>query len=119
MNRQKLESICRRAGMGPGVKEQVRDGIIYVADGFFPKPDIQLRRFGAKPGEFPFGAWCAMWWFADNEDKVVCGQPLLFDAMHDKEKGWPPGTKKRARINKAIAEAKGFLATRERVRANG
>lgn len=118
MNAQELEAICRKAGMAPEEKEQVREGIIYIADGFFPLPHIQLRRFGGEPGEFPFGAWCTMWWFADNEEKVVCGQPLIFDAMHDKEKEWLPETKKRARVTKAMLEAKGFLATREKVRAD-
>lgn len=105
MHKDKLESMCRAAGMAPEQKETCPDGEIYVADGFSATPHETFRSFGVSPGEFPFGAFGTMWWIADGEGHIKIGQPLIFDALHDKEKGWNQADKKRARINAAMKAA--------------
>lgn len=120
LTRSKLEEMVRAAGMAPEIKMEVPEGKVYVADGFAAQPGLtHWRLYRGQPAlfdkEFPMGAYCTMWWLADNEDNVRGGTPLFFDALHDVEKGWDAETKKRARLNTAVAEAKGFLKAWDRV----
>lgn len=100
--------------MSPASKEYTTRGEIFIADGFSAHPEIAFQKFGVKRGDFSFGCFCTMWSISDG-DRIVAGQPLLFDAMHDIGKGWSAETKKKARINAALQCARTFILDRERV----
>lgn len=117
MKKDKLESMCRMAGMQPAHRENLPHGeVLFVSEGFSAQPHITYQKFGASKDDFPYGAYCAAWFVANGEDHVVAGQPLLFDAFHDT--GWDMPSKKRARVNRALEEAHAFLEARDQVRAD-
>lgn len=111
MDKSKIESICRRAGMRPEKRVPFKDYEIFVADGFSLPPHRNFQRFGVEPLDFPSGMYATLWWVSKHEDKLDTGQPIFFDAMHDNQ--YDLVTKKQARINRAIKEAAGFLTRRE------
>jgi len=121
MNKERLENWVRRVGMKPALKKTFRGGEIFVADG---KADNRtkaslLKRGAINLGEFPDGFYMTTWFYATGEDVVQCGPLLFFDVNHDKEQGWDDETKRRARINTAVAEARGFIESVERVKRDG
>ena len=113
MDKATLEKACRMAGMAPARREETPQGIIYISDGFQANAEV-FKRFGATNELFGFGVYCTMWWLAEG-DRVLAGQPLLFDAFHDPE--YDMDTKRRARVNTAWQEAEAFLKRREDYRA--
>lgn len=113
MTKDKLEQMCRMAGMAPAVRECARGAEIFVADGYAADAET-FRKFGGNKTEFPFGAYMTLWSVANGEDRIIGGGSLLFDAFHDPS--FDVGTKKIARVNTALKEARGFLQMRERVR---
>lgn len=117
MNKDRLNQFCRSKGLEPAVKHTFREGEVYVAEGFTMQPE-KIDPDSVKPGDFPFGAYAVAYFIARGEDRVQYGPVLFFDAMHDKEEGWTPERKQQARLNKALEEAKAFLKSRERVRAD-
>ena len=117
LNRSVVEKMMDAAGLVPEGKLEYRDREIYIADGFAAHPENTFRRFGCEPGEFPFGCYCVMWFIAKGEDFFELGRPMLFDAMHDKDKKWSLPDKRRARINSAIKEAKAHVDLRKELNA--
>lgn len=120
MSKEVIERCCRNAGLSPE-KRSVIDGYdLFVADGFVPadKCHPYFWRFGITETDFPMGMWATIYWLAQGEDKVEMGQPLFFEAFHNPELG-DAATRKKARLNTAAKEAKGFLQRRKRVRENG
>lgn len=104
MNHRKAETIFRKLGVSPEKKVTTRDGEIYVAEGYVAEASK----------DFPFGFYRTIYIVARGEDMLDYGPELLFDALHDGDKGWDMNTRKTARINTAINEAKAFLKARSR-----
>jgi hypothetical protein len=78
---------------------------------------VTFKRFGASPGEFSFGAYCTIWWLAKGEEYFEVGAPMLYEAFHDSEYDLP--TKRLARINSALQEAKTFIGRRKKIASEG
>lgn len=114
MNRKNVERMLALAGMRPEKKMMLGDRELYVADGFASPAYVKFGRFGAERGEFPFGAYCTIWFLAKGEDYFELGIPMLFDAFHDPS--IPNTSRQRARINKAIENAKQFTDRRRKAR---
>ncbi len=115
MNKDIIEKICRNVGLKPERREQVRGAEIFVADGFSAPPHNDYRRFGIDPTDFPFGCYVTLWWVSKGSEELDTGQPVFFDAFHNPE--YDITTKKLARLNTAMREAKGFLERRKAVHA--
>jgi hypothetical protein len=113
MKKQMIERACRMAGLTPARREVINGVGVCIADGFSAQPHITFRRFGAAPGEFPYGAYLTLWWLEKGEDEFEIGVPLLFEAFHNTE--YDVDTKRLARINTALKEASGFMKRRQKV----
>lgn len=110
MNKDKIEQMCRAAGLFPELRETIRGHEVCIADGFSPRPDVTFARMGVEQGEFPYGAFVTMWWAAQGEERMRMAEPLFFDAFHDPQ--WDKATKKQARINAAKQRAAEVLKPR-------
>lgn len=109
-----VERICRNAGMIPAKRSRI-DGVeVFIADGFAAQPFLTFKKFGVEPNEFPYGCFATLWWISKGDEKLDTGQPLFFDAFHDPQLS--AESKKLARINSALQEAKSFLMRRKKVR---
>jgi hypothetical protein len=117
IGKQKIERMCRAAGMVPAKRETINGVEIFIADGFAAMPHTVFGRFGVEPGDFPFGCFATLWWASKGDEKLDAGQPRFFAAFHDPEIGH--GSKQRARINSAMQHAKAFLEARKKARLNG
>lgn len=111
MNKDKIEQMCRKAGLIPARRETIKGHDVCVADGFSQEPHITFARMGVSEGEFPNGAYVTMWWAAQGEQRMQMAEPLFFEPRHDPE--YDLITKKRARVNTAIQRAHEVLVARE------
>lgn len=107
--KEKVEAFVRHLSMKPEDRFETPYGEVFIADGFIAVPTK----------EFPFGYYRTTFFVGNGEDDILGGPELMFDAMHDCAQGWDMATKKRARVNRAKAEALAFLKQRERVRNGG
>lgn len=107
MNKEKIESICRRSGMVPVSRGNIDGAEVFIADGFAAHPGITFKKFGVEPEDFPGGCYATLWWIAKSEDQLNVGQPMFFELFHDPE--LTSDGKRQARINSAMAEAKKFM----------
>lgn len=110
MNKDKLETIFRKAGVTPEFRHKIKDYDIFVGDGFSSPPHDKYRRFGVGKKDFSFGCYVT-WWWVGKDEKLDTGQPLFFEAFHNPELG--KEFKKKARVNAALQQAAGFLERRE------
>ena len=117
ITKDKMESMCRDAGMVPEARSKISGREIFVADGFSPIPHIAFMKFGVKKDEFKDGAFCTLWFAAKGEDKLDLGLPLIFDKSHDPQ--IMGSARKHARINAAIRHAKSTIATFDKVKGAG
>lgn len=117
IGKNKIEKMCREAGMKPARRATI-DGVeVFIADGFSAPPHWAFRKFGINHSEFPMGMYVTLWWASKGDEKLDTGQPLFFEPFHNPEIG--QGSRKLARINAAMKEAKDFLDLRKRQRLNG
>lgn len=117
LTKSKVEEMCRRAGLKPERRVNVRGTEVFVCDGFSAQPHITFKRFGVDPGEFSFGAYCTIWWIEGREGEFSVGMPMIFDAFHDGN--YDTATKKIARVNSAIKDATRFIENRKKVNKHG
>lgn len=117
MKKDVIERACRAGGLLPVRRELINGVGVCVADGFSATPHIQFKRFGASPGEFPFGAYLTIWWLEKGPDDFDIGVPLLFEAFHNPE--YDVKTKQLARINTALVAANDFMKRKARIAKNG
>jgi hypothetical protein len=117
IGKNKIETMCRNAGMRPVKRDNINGAEVFIADGFSPPPHLNFRRFGVEATDFPLGMYATLWWVSKGDEKLDTGQPLFFDSMHDPQIG--RGSKQLARINSALKEAKSFLQKRRKARLNG
>lgn len=111
IGKNKIERICRSAGMIPVKRDRVHGAEVFIADGFSSPPHRIYRRFGIGPEQFPFGMFITLWWVSMGDEKLDTGQPLFFDAFHNRKLG--KSSKQRARVNAALKEASYFLEARK------
>lgn len=112
MDKSKIERICGQAGMRAETREHYHDHDIFIADGLSMKPHAAYRKFGLSATDDPM--YVTLWWVSRKEDQLDTGQPLFFKLDHNKE--YDILTAKRARINRALLEARGFIDRRDRQR---
>lgn len=112
IGKNKVESMCRAAGMKPAARGSSGGMEIFIADGFSAPPHIAFRKFGIEQDEFPMGMYATLWWVSKADEKLDIGQPLFFDALHDA--GYSTGDKRRMRIKAALKEAESFLSRRKK-----
>lgn len=105
-NRDKLEEMCRAAGMRPEARETIHGLDLLLADGFALPPYRAYRKFGLTDTEFPHGAYVTFWALMKGEDRLFIATPLFFDLNHDM--GVPD--RKRARLAAARAHAEPIAA---------
>lgn len=111
MNKDKIEQMCRKAGLIPARRETIKGHDVCVADGFSTEPHVTFARMGVAKGEFPNGCYVTMWWAAQGEERMQMAEPLFCNPDHDPE--YDLATRKRARINAAIKRAHEVLTQRE------
>ena len=109
MSKDKIEAMCRKAGLIPQAKRTVKGREVCIADGFSLFPHIAFARAGVKLGEFPSGAFVTMWWLGRQEGMFALGEPIFFDAFHDPH--MEQGSKRQARINAALLRAERAIGT--------
>lgn len=115
IGKDKIERICRDAGMTPAKRDNIEGAEVFIADGFSLPPHRAYRRFGIGPKQFPTGMYATLWWVSRGEDKLDIGSALFFELLHDPQ--YSGADKKRGRINAALKDAKDFLDGRKRRRA--
>ena len=119
IGKQKIERMCRKAGMKPVRRANYEGAEIFIADGLSVAPHFNYRRFEVWPGEhaekFPGGMYVTLWWVSRGEDKLDAGRPLFFDLFHNPE--YANGSKQLARIKSAMSDARSFLDGRKRAAA--
>ena len=113
MDKEKVEAMCRDAGLKPEKRSTLRGYDLLVADGFSLPPHRAFRRFGVEDGDFDSGCYVTIWWLMKGEENMAYGHPLMFDVFHDPE--YDPASKKQMRINSAIRDAMDFLEMKESV----
>ena len=108
MTRDRIEKMCRRAGMAPVVRQRIRGFDIIVADGFSSVPHVTFQKFNIERGEFPMGAYGTFWWALKSDDQgFLIAYPLFFDALHNP--GLDKASKRDARVRAALDNADRFL----------
>ena len=112
IGKNKIERMCRNAGMKPVRRDNLEGVEVFIADGFSLPPHQNYRRFDIGPLDFPKGMYVTLWWASKGDEKLDAGQPLFFDAFHNPE--YANGSKKVARVNSAMAAAKSFLDSRKK-----
>lgn len=111
-NKDKIEAMCREAGLRPERRLSMQGFDLLLADGFSLPPHAAWGKFGVDPDEYPFGCYVTIWWVMKGEDRHYVAQPLFFDAFHDRQLDIE--SKKRARLNAAEKSAAEFLDRRKR-----
>jgi len=84
-------------------KIEMRDGVIFIGD---TELEIDPRFMR----EYPFGVYKTFFavGFKDQNNQMLGGHWLEFDAMHDMDKDWSQKEKREARVNITAAEAMKF-----------
>lgn len=103
----KIERMCRAAGMAPADRRKVGDYDLLIADGFSLPPHRVFRRFGVEPNEFPNGCYVVIAWLMKGEERMFLGTPIVFDAFHDP--AYDKASKRRMRLNRAESDVKAML----------
>lgn len=116
LTKEKIESMCRAAGMKPVERAQLHGYEVYVADGFSAPPHWKFRHFGVGPQVYPLGAFFTLWYLSKGEGHLDVGAMLHCDAMHDP--GQSKEYKQKLRINTAIMEANKWLSDRRKAAVN-
>lgn len=116
-SKDKIEKMCRAAGLKPERRSKIRGLDVLIADGFSLPPHNAFRRFGVAAKDFPRGCYVTFWWLMKGEERMFIGCPLMFEALHDPELG--AGSKKLARINAALKHAREIAENMKRKSLNG
>lgn len=116
MNKDRIETIFRNAGLKPEKRMMVQDYNVFIADGFSLPPHQNVRRFGISSEDFPQGCYVTFWW-AGRDENLHAGRPLFFEAFHDRQ--YELETKKKARLQAALKDAEGHIDAWKRNALNG
>lgn len=112
-NKDKIEEMCRAAGMKPADRRMLKGYDLLMSDGFSLPPHKAFARFGVGPNDFPNGCYVTFWWLMRGEENMLAAHPLIFDVHHNPE--YDPPTKKQGRINSAFEDAENFIKTLETI----
>lgn len=112
IGKDKIERICRDAGMKPVKRDNIAGAEVFIADGFSLPPHQAYRRFGIGPEQFPQGMYATLWWVSRQEDKLDVGSAVFFELFHDPQ--YTGADKQRGRINAALKDAMQFLVGRKK-----
>lgn len=108
MNRQRIEKICREAGLSQVHKDKMHGLDILLADGYVSPRNIgKFKKLGVVEDEYPMGLYVTMWWALKPEKDLILAHHLEFDWNHDSQYGRED--KQRGRINAAIKDARKSL----------
>lgn len=110
MNKDKIESMCRKSGLVPAKRLVIKGVDVFIADGFSSPPHQNFRRFGIGPEEYPMGCYVTLWWCSKKDEHLDVGQPIFFEPFHDPN--MDPSFRPKARINAAIKVAASLLDRR-------
>lgn len=113
MDKDKVENMCREAGMKPVKRSSLGGYDLLIAEGFSLPPHKAFRRFGVEDRDFNSGCYVTMWWLMKGEDNMAYGHPLMFDVFHDPE--YDPSSRKQMRVNSALDDARNFLEMKKKV----
>lgn len=106
LNKDRIEDMCRRAGLIPAGRRPMRGYDVLIADGESAPPHDAFRRFGVEEDEFEDGCFVTFWWLLKDEFLFVAN-PIFFEKDHDP---WlDPASKKQARINRAMQTAEEWV----------
>lgn len=108
ITKDKMESMCRTAGMVPVARQTVDGREVFVADGKSATPERTFSKFGVEANDFPGGCYATMYFVSRREDKLDIGHIMFFDLFHNPELAHE--AKQQARINTAVDHAKALLS---------
>ena len=108
ITKQKMEEMCRNAGMHPASRDKVRGREIFIADGEISDPEL-FRKFGLGAGSTE--KYATIWFASRGLDDLDIGRALFFD-----EKDNTGG--KRGRVNAALKDAKESIEARDHARTH-
>lgn len=114
LTKDKMESMCRAAGMKPVHRTTIDGAEVFIADGQSGTPERTFQKFGVDQSDFPGGCYATFYFVTHREDRLDVGQMLFFDLFHNPEMSHE--SKQLARINTAVKEAKQLLERRRKVR---
>lgn len=114
LNKDKIEKMCRAAGLAPQSRRKVGAYDLFLADGFSLAPHRPWQRFGIEPTEFAGGCYVTFWWLMKGEERLLIAGPIFFDINHNPEY-IDATTRQRARINRAVKDAETFVKRLGRV----
>jgi len=82
-------------------------------DIFIAETDLEMDR----PIEYPWGYYQVAWFVSSPKsmEKLDIGNWAEYESMHDKEQSWTPETKRTARINDVVNQARKFINQSEEV----
>jgi hypothetical protein len=79
MDKDKIETIFRKAGLQPVKREKIGDYDVFYGEGFSRAPHLTWQQHGElRPGDYPMGAHVVFWWIGKDE-RLLVGHPLFFD----------------------------------------
>ena len=106
--RDEIDRFVREYGLRPSGVVSYKGRDIFIAE-----TDLETDR----PKEYPWGYYQVTWFVTSPKsmEKLDIGSWAEYEAMHDKEAGWTPETKRRARINDVINQARHFINSSEEV----
>lgn len=117
LNKKTVETMCEGAGLKPLARVAHKGRDIFVCDGFAANAERKFKKFGADRNEFPFGAYCTIWWLAKGDDHFEVGHPALYKAFHNPE--LDKKSKQMARLNRAMSDATHFIEKLDAVASEG
>ena len=96
MKHQEFERICRQAQAKPVHREDVKNGVIVIADGTAMSGSEAFR---------------TVWAFGKDEDNLEIGRPLLFNLFYE-DKGVTRPVTKEIRVAAALDDARNYAESR-------
>lgn len=112
ITKNKMERMCRSAGMLPVARRTVDGREVFIADGRSATPARTFSKFGVDENDFPGGCYATMYFVGRREDKMEIGHIMFFDLFHNPELSH--GAKQQARINSAVKHAEALITRMKR-----
>lgn len=107
IDKDKIETMCRAAGLKP-VERRTFDQIdVVVADGYVSQPHITFQKFNVEKNDFPLGCYGTFWWALRADERMLVAYPMFFDALHDMN--IPRPDRQAARVETAFQNAEAFI----------